>query len=108
MAEITLIPLLHAQNQSVSNLICNVAVGPEAAQALTGQLAMHLMRQEAKQIHKPDPSNRANAVNDENGSAGQSQHGGSKREHKKPLPEPNPEPSASLNPMIGNLLNVKV
>ena len=108
MAEITLIPLLHAQNQSISSLAHNMAVGPEAAQAMTSQLAMSLMRLESMQIHKPDPTNRANSVNDEEGNSCQSNGDKTRREHKKPTPEPEPEPTTNPNPMVGNLLNLKI
>jgi hypothetical protein len=107
MAEIGIIPLLNAQQLSMLWLGHDAAVRPEAAQVMARDLALHLLQQEAKQIEKPGGSNRSVPVGDEGGGSGSHSAELSQREKHEKKTDDDP-PSASPEPLVGNLLNIRI
>jgi hypothetical protein len=109
MAEIGIVPLLNAQQLSMIWLGHEAAVRPEAAQVVARDLALDLLRQEARQIEKPGASNRSMTIGDDGGSSGGQSADLPRREKSgKKDTDGNGEPPASPKPLVGNLLNVRV
>ena len=103
----TIIPLLNAQQQGMAGLAHGVILIPELAQASARELALHLLRQESRQVQKPDQSKASAQVDD-----GEARNGSSAdtppRERKKNETAPSSESQASASPLVGNVLNLKV
>ena len=101
----TIIPLLNAQQQGMAGLAHGVILMPELAQASARELALQLLRQEARQVQKPDQSKGSAQVDD-----GEARNGSSAdtppRERKKKTASSETQVSAS--PLVGNVLNLKV
>lgn len=108
----TIIPLLNAQQLSMAGLAHGAAVMPEMAQASARELALHLLRQESKQVQKTEAGKNSALVDEEGGgNAG----GGAfaetpRRERERDETGDTGESGApsSAKPLVGNLLNVKV
>ena len=108
MAEITTIPLLNAQEQGMSIFAAAQATRPEMAQATIQELALNLLKEQTDQVQKPEDSAKSSTVSSEDGSRGECHDAGERRKRqRKPEPE-TMEPSASPDPLIGNLLNLKI
>lgn len=105
----TIIPLLNAQQQGMAGLAHGAALMPELAQASTRELALHLLRQEARQVQKPEPGKGSAQVDDGDGHAG-SHAETPQRQRERPSGEGQGSGDApsSASPLVGNLLNVKV
>ncbi len=103
MAEITIIPLLNAQQLSMSGLAHHAAVRPEAAQAIAGELALALLRQEAQEVQRTEPGSLSDMVSDREGGGG-----GFAQPHQHRKEPREEEQNPSPKPLVGNLLNVKV
>ncbi|MCH5277566.1 MAG: hypothetical protein J1E80_06985 [Desulfovibrionaceae bacterium] len=101
----TIIPLLNAQQQGMTGLAHGVILIPELAQASTRELALHLLRQEARQVQKPAQS-KGSAQVDDGEARNHSSADTHPRERKKS--EKASEAPVSASPLVGNLLNVKV
>lgn len=108
----TIIPLLNAQQLGMSALAHGAAVMPEMAQATAKELALNLLRQESRQVQKPEKSTDATLVDEEGGGsnggtagfrAGTRRSGGDAEAGDKQDDAP-----SSASPLVGNLLNVKV
>lgn len=108
MAEYTVIPLLNAQQLSSVNVAHMANIMPETAQTLAGQLAVSLLRQEAKQVQKTDKGVQSPTVNDDEGSANLAGDPGQHKKRQAKAPEEDMEPSQPDNPLVGNLLNLKI
>lgn len=106
MADITVIPLLNAQQLSMSGLAQAALLRPEAAQAMTSKLALDLMREDADKVEKPEAGAKSGLVSDDEG-GGNAFFSDSQRDRQAPQEEGD-EPGATSNPLVGNLLNVKV
>ena len=102
----TIIPLLNAQQQGMAGLAHGAALMPELAQASTRELALHLLRQEARQVQKPEPGKNSAQVDDSGGNGGDT--ASPRRERKRQEEPPSGEAPSSGSPLVGNLLNVKV
>ena len=109
MAEYTIVPLLHAQNLSVANMAHMANILPETSQALAGQFAVNLLRQEAKQVQKTDKSVKSPTISDEEPGSGLAGDPGlsKKRQGTEPFAD-DQDPGQSDNPLVGNLLNLKI
>lgn len=103
----SIIPLLNAQQQGMAGQAHGVILIPELAQASARELALHLLRQEARQVQKPDQGKASAQVDD-----GEARNGSSadtpRRERKKGETSPSDEAQVSASPLVGNLLNLKV
>lgn len=103
----TIVPLLNAQQQGMAGLVHGFALMPELAQASARELALHLLRQEARQVQKPEQGKGSAQVD-----GGDDQGGFSsdtpRRERRRKDEPPSDEASPSSSPLVGNLLNVKV
>ena len=111
MAEYTIVPLLNAQQLSTVNIAHMANIAPETSQALASQLAVNLLRQEAKQIQKTDKSAKSPVIGDEEGSDNSTDNPGLKKKRLTKTVEPNDEnlePSQPDHPLVGNLLNIKI
>lgn len=112
MVEESTIPLLNAQQLGMANLARGALLMPELSQHLTRDLALNLMRQQARQVNKAQDSNHSSHVDEEGGGqqSGFMAHSG-RRQHEQPAQDADDEPSTSQhsdNPLVGKLLNVKV
>ncbi len=106
MAEITVIPLLNAQQLSMQGLAQGAITRPETAQALTQQLALDLLRQDAEKVEKPEIGAKSGMVGDDEG--GGAAFGGEAGQRERRQPQEEPEEAPVSNPLVGKLLNVKV
>ena len=107
MAEIGIIPLLNAQQLSMIGLAHDVAMRPEVSQAAAREMALALLRQEAKQVEKSGAGDRSTAVHEDNGTGGR-QAGSFRREKRHSDPDADENSASPQNPLVGNLLNVTV
>lgn len=105
----TIIPLLNAQQLSAVQLAHGAAVMPEIAQASTRELALHLLRQEARQIQKTEAGTLSTLVDGEDGgnSGAFAETPGRDRGKAREEEDSGGAPSSG-RPLVGNLLNVKV
>lgn len=101
----TIIPLLNAQQQGMAGLTHGVILMPELAQASARELALHLLRQEARQVQKPDQGKGSAQVDDNEARNGSSADTPPRQRKKK---APSSEAQASASPLVGNVLNLKV
>ncbi len=104
MAESSPIALLYAQQLSTAKVATDASLMPEMAQAAAKNLAQEMIRQEAREVQKPVESQNSSSVDDEAKEKGGSgsflfQHKEKKEEQSAP---------SSDNPLVGNLLNVKI
>lgn len=112
MVEESTIPLLNAQQLGMANLARGALLMPELTQHLTRDLALNLMRQQAKQVSKTQDSNHSSQVDADDGQQSSAflPHSGH-RPREQASQENDDDPTLSHqsdNPLVGNLLNVKV
>ncbi len=104
MAEASPIPLLFAQQIAVAKVASDASHMPEMAQAAAKNVTQEMLRQEAREVQKPEESQGSSGVDDEPKEEGHSNAFLFQQKEKKE------EPSApsSDNPLVGNLLHVKI
>lgn len=100
----TTLAVLYAQSSLSANVANAAAVAPQASLAISRILAAELARQERQQVEKAEKSDEAGKLPDGRGSPRQF---GSRR-RKRWQAEPEEVPRAAADPLVGNLLNVKV
>lgn len=100
-----IMPLVLVQDMGpTAKLAHDASVRPEAAQAMARVMAEELLREESKQVHKPEAGAQSDAIADENARDGAQQQFSGKR-HKRQEEE---EPPPAGHPFIGKLVDKKV
>lgn len=104
MAESSPIPLLFAQQITVAKVASDASHMPEMAQAAAKSMAQEMLRHEAREVQKPEESQGSSGIDDEQK---KESNGNSFLFQQKEKKEENNAPSSD-NPLLGNLLNVKI
>lgn len=101
----TTMAVLYAQS-GLSNMANVAATAPQASLAMSRVLAAEQARQERQQVEKSDKSEKSNINPDREG--GRGAFGSRMRARQKAIHEPEEDMPASVSPIVGNFLNVKV
>lgn len=105
----TIIPILNAQQQSMSSWAHGVNVLPEMAQASVQNLTLQMLKQQKEKIQAPEEGKNSSQISERekgNGSAWREQRHGS-RHPRTGDQEGIENERPSENPLIGKLLNVR-
>ncbi|MEG2172852.1 MAG: hypothetical protein RRY29_06285 [Desulfovibrionaceae bacterium] len=103
------IAVLYAQTNYTARFSHDAAVAPQTAAAMSRVMAEELARQEHQQVQKLDKGGEVQ-VGDKQGGTSQGHTFGSRRKNRQMVPEEMEDENAPSgdNPLLGNLLNVKV
>lgn len=101
------IAVLYAQTNFAARFSHEAAVAPQTASTMSRMMAEEMTRQEQAQVQKMEKGGEV-LVGKDGGHGGQGNFG-SRRKNRQWAPPPEEEQEeVSNNPLLGNLLNVKV
>lgn len=102
----TTMAVLYAQSGLSTNVANAAAVAPQASLAISRVLAAEMARQERQQVEKTDKTEHAGILPD--GRRNARQFGSRRRKRMQESPARAEVAGQTSDPLVGNLLNVKV
>ncbi len=99
------VAMLYAQTNFTARAAHDASTGPQAALAMSREIANEMAKLENQQVQAPEPSVEARVADNGDGK-GKGNFAKQQDTHEKE--EKEETPSESSNPTVGNLLNIKV
>ncbi len=99
--------VLYAQMNYASRAASDAATGPESSLAMSRLLAQEMAKQEQSQVQAPDPSAESK-ITDENVSEREARKQFTDQEHENDRQDVEDSPTTPSDPLVGNLINMKI
>lgn len=100
--------ILYAQTGYTARVAHEAATAPQTAGAMARVMAEELLRQEQRQVQRMEKGDEPRVAGEGGQHPGQTPFGSRRRNRRAFVPSEETAPEATLSPLVGNFLNLKV